>query len=202
MAWKPDILASLSRKFFDISMFNLTLSFGSGDMKVERAPSNMFEFDAIMPRTTLQEILQRRDHGAWSRHLPKRQYRIAVTMWCCLTICMGCGGPSGPQRVSVSGKIVVDNKPLAGGSISFLPAEGHRGPAANGIVMNGRYQISATEGPTAGPHVATIHLIPGKNASGTSLSTSSGKPPKTQWEVKVQVDDKGSPLDFSLKEAE
>ncbi|WP_437191712.1 hypothetical protein [Planctomicrobium sp. SH527] len=52
----------------------------------------------------------------------------------------GCGGPTAPQRASVSGEVLVDGQPLSEGVISFIPTDGVKGPTSGTKVLNGRYQ--------------------------------------------------------------
>jgi hypothetical protein len=54
----------------------------------------------------------------------------------------GCG-----SSTSVSGRVTYETKPVANGSITFLPADGH-GPAVGGSIVDGQYQVE--------------NLIPGK----------------------------------------
>jgi len=121
--------------------------------------------------------------------------RISEVLICAiiLTIAVGCGRQTGPKRISIQGKVEVMENPLMDGTITFLPTDGHQGPASNGVIENGEYQIPTAEGPTVGPHMVIISFIPGKS------EMSRGKPLRTRWEVKTEIDDKGSNQDFSLK---
>lgn len=117
---------------------------------------------------------------------------------------VGCGGSQGPKRIAVRGTVSVEALPSLDGSISFVPAGEHRGPAANGVIQGGQYQISAAEGPTVGSHLAIISLVPSKSTDpmgSGNLSTPSSvvNLARTKWEVKVEIDDKKSTHDFKLK---
>lgn len=63
-----------------------------------------------------------------------------------LASCVGCGGAAG--RVSVSGTVKLDGKPLERGMISFIPLGG--GPSAGGTIDRGSFVISGDRGPFPG----------------------------------------------------
>ena len=67
---------------------------------------------------------------------------ISILFAAALLPLAGCGSSN-----SVSGHVTYETKPVANGSISFLPADGH-GSAAGGPIVDGVYQIE--------------NLIPGK----------------------------------------
>ncbi|MGE3315253.1 MAG: hypothetical protein AB7O26_09065 [Planctomycetaceae bacterium] len=71
----------------------------------------------------------------------------------CLAI--GCGD-SGPERVSVSGKVQIDNQPLKSGRIIFIPQEPTVGPAASAHIVDGVYQISDVDGAVVGSNRVEI----------------------------------------------
>src|SRR5688500_18767818 len=62
----------------------------------------------------------------------------------------GCGAEG--QRRPIRGTVSVDQTALSRGSISFFPDRGHAGPAAGTAIINGSYQFTETNGPTAGLH--------------------------------------------------
>jgi hypothetical protein len=68
-------------------------------------------------------------------------------------------GEGRPGRRAVYGEVKVGGKPVAKGSISFYPAEGQAGPAANTAIVNGRFQFSRDDGPFAGPHHVVLSYI-------------------------------------------
>ena len=69
----------------------------------------------------------------------------------------GCGG-GGEGRVSLSGKVTVNGRPLEAqsASISLVPLEGTEGPSAGTEIVDGAYSISADEGPFPGKHSVRI----------------------------------------------
>jgi hypothetical protein len=65
----------------------------------------------------------------------------------------GCG--TGPPREPVSGKVMIDGKPLDEGEIYFAPTAG-AGPTAGGKIENGDYALPSDQGPASGPHQVLI----------------------------------------------
>jgi hypothetical protein len=68
----------------------------------------------------------------------------------------GCGGSG---RVSVSGRVTVDGKPVPEGSITFIPEKGNPGPTAGGAIRDGSYKIDARKGPMTGKHRMEVHAV-------------------------------------------
>lgn len=113
----------------------------------------------------------------------------------------GCSGETGPKRVKVAGIVERRAEPLVNGTITFLPTAGHNGPAANGTITNGKFEIPAADGPTPGPHQVLINLLPGK----MSAEFAAGQPGRkasnrTRWELKADVADEKSDFEFILEE--
>lgn len=82
---------------------------------------------------------------------------------CGLTLLSGCSGGSAEhiERAAVKGTVTYDGKPLASGSILFVPdvdAAGKplRGKAAQAIITDGTYSLTADEGPTVGNNKVQI----------------------------------------------
>lgn len=76
----------------------------------------------------------------------------------CLAVVFG-RGEGHPGRQPVYGEVKLAGNPAARGSISFYPAEGHAGPAANTGIVNGRYHFSKQDGPFAGPHHVVLSYV-------------------------------------------
>jgi hypothetical protein len=59
----------------------------------------------------------------------------------------GCGSSKFPKTVPVSGRVTFQGKPLAGGTVAFLPVNGSEGqssrPVAGEIGPDGGYQLSS-----------------------------------------------------------
>lgn len=78
----------------------------------------------------------------------------------CLTafLSAGCDSSAGPQRRPVFGTVSDKRGDPVDGTISFQPAAGHEGVAANGALVDGEFRFDTTTGPVSGPHVVLITL--------------------------------------------
>jgi len=85
---------------------------------------------------------------------------VLVGCLCILAICAAIvhvyphGSSTG--RRPLHGRVQVDGVGIARGSISFLPAEGNSGPAANASIVDGKYSFTKETGPRGGPHRVLI----------------------------------------------
>ena len=73
----------------------------------------------------------------------------------------GCGG----KRARVQGTVTLDDRPVHGGRIFFLPEGDPAGrPAVHATITNGNYLLPAAQGPELGRHRVEIvwHQKPGK----------------------------------------
>ena len=57
----------------------------------------------------------------------------------CIGLLGGCGGASGPEKVTLSGKVTYQGKPLEDGDISFRPVPGTNAPPTSTVIKNGHY---------------------------------------------------------------
>ena len=111
----------------------------------------------------------------------------------------GCRGDTPVPRVAVFGTVQRAGVPVARGSISFLPEQGLRGPAANTVIRDGRYKFTESTGPSPGPHRVLIIMTPdGKPDTNSMVGQfkAKGPPPdkrrggqagRTRWEFHVVV---------------
>lgn len=122
--------------------------------------------------------------GMW----PLRVGLIVVGLLC------GCGSEDGPKRIPVHGTVEWSAKAVPDGSISFLPAEGLKGPAANAPIIEGGYDFTSENGPSPGPHRAVIGFVPPKSELLQSAPTGRGSQgqSRTKWEFDVVIPDEGS----------
>ena len=117
--------------------------------------------------------------------------RISVSVCCVSMISIGCGGGGGNSkvvakpRVSASGKITIDGKPVAAGSISFVNHE--TGNSGSGTIVDGAYTVKAADGPN-----------PGANAVVVVAKEKAGEDDKWQWSDKVDVPAAGYTGDFAI----
>ncbi len=119
--------------------------------------------------------------------------------WACFTWgLIGCGGTAGPTRIALSGKVTQADQPVRQGSISLVPAAGHRGVAANTAITDGRYQFTREDGPGPGPYKVSIFVSFTKDELMKRRQTLPA--PQTQWDFEVKVPESGSPSeDFRLE---
>lgn len=68
----------------------------------------------------------------------------------------GCGGPTGPVRGPVAGKVTVGGAPLKSGVIRFLPTGQTNGPAAVATIKEGTYVLDGEAAPVVGTHRVEI----------------------------------------------
>jgi hypothetical protein len=112
-----------------------------------------------------------------------------------LIACAGCGEADG-GRIAFSGRVTRGDEPVPQGFVSFHPAEGHTGPAANADIKDGVYRFTASDGPLPGPHRATVTIPPlGSKAVGAAAASEPSK-----WEFDVLVAESGEfEADFHLE---
>jgi hypothetical protein len=92
------------------------------------------------------------DHKSMSAQFQRFALRLAV-FGCLLTT--GCGG--GPYTAEVTGKVMLDDKPLTKGDVIFHPTAG--GPLAYGTIgPDGRYALrtAGSQGLIPGVYAATV----------------------------------------------
>lgn len=63
---------------------------------------------------------------------------------------VGCGSSGGVARTGVSGEVTLDGKPVPFGSVQFIPVGAASGPMASAQVTDGRFELSAADGPVIG----------------------------------------------------
>jgi hypothetical protein len=88
---------------------------------------------------------------------------VALTIACCLTL--GCGDGR-PQRVPVSGQVLIDGKPLTTGGVRFTPLSGR--PSSGSIDSEGRFSLmtyEAGDGCTLGAHRISVVAVEQVNSS-------------------------------------
>jgi hypothetical protein len=93
-----------------------------------------------------------------------------------LLLVFGCGKRP-LERSEIGGQVTLDGKLLKEGSILFTPMAGTKGTVAGGRIENGRYRLSAANGPAIGWNSVTINAArkTGKKLP-QSLGSQNGKP--------------------------
>lgn len=136
-----------------------------------------------------------------------RVFKLFVLL--CLLPPLGCGG-NPLDRQAVSGKVVLDSKPLDHGSIQFCPERTQRGIFAGALIVNGKYEVPGSKGLPPGKYTVRISAaIPGSNAApkgppGMSMSKPLQEriPAQYNAESRLTVEVKsggGNAFDFALK---
>jgi hypothetical protein len=94
-------------------------------------------------------------------------------LWSLACLC-GCG-PSGPERVVVSGTVTYRGQPIEQGSIRFVPSGSTQGPASGAVIAQGKYDVSAKGGVLVGTHRVEITAVaPRKDPMGRDLAAMEG----------------------------
>ena len=86
---------------------------------------------------------------------------------------VGCGSKS--NRLPLAGRVTWQGRPLAKGSILFVPAEDHRGPKIGAAILNGDYQIDEERGAIPG-----IYRVEVRSDSGEYPHSPTDPRPKTK----------------------
>lgn len=131
--------------------------------------------------------------------LGRQVKRWPVALGCLLLALAGCGSP---HESSISGKVTIDGKPLATGTVTFHPLGG--GAAAYGLIRpDGEYAIStgAEKGLAAGEYavtvVATTPPAPGHDFGELLASAQYGTVERTP--LRATVKPGINRIDFDLK---
>lgn len=106
----------------------------------------------------------------------------------------GCGGGE-TGRVAFSGRVTRQGEPISNGFLTYRPAEGHTGPAANTDIVDGVYRFTSSDGPFPGPYLVTVSVATvGSKAAGRALTVDASR-----WEFEVLVRaDREFSADFQL----
>jgi hypothetical protein len=71
---------------------------------------------------------------------------------------LGChSGQGNWERVPLTGVVTYEGQRLSG-TLTLVPATGHKGPAASTAVQEGVFSFTTQNGPVAGPHLATLRM--------------------------------------------
>ena len=88
---------------------------------------------------------------------------------CCVS-CGGCG-PSGPEQFALSGEVTYDGQPVPMGSVGFIPEGNPTAKTVGADLKDGRYEISAYDGPVAGKYKVWIE---GERPTGRQIKADEG----------------------------
>lgn len=83
----------------------------------------------------------------------QRALAVSLVLW----LLGGCGGPGGPPRGAVEGKVTLDGGVIQSGSITFVPTGGTQGPASGAAITEGHYRLAAADGAVVGSNRVEIY---------------------------------------------
>jgi len=102
-----------------------------------------------------------------------------------------CSSPSGQKFPTVKGKVTLDGKPLAAGTITFIGTD-ERKASTVGSIKNGDYTIPAPPGPKKVEITsAVLGVAPATEPIPAKYNTAT--------ELTATTDDKGGVVNFDLK---
>jgi hypothetical protein len=76
-----------------------------------------------------------------------------------LALLLGCGHGSDLERVTISGKVTYQGKPVPEGMIAFVPIKTTKGPTASAIIKDGAYEAVAAGGVPLGTHRVEVQAF-------------------------------------------
>jgi hypothetical protein len=121
-----------------------------------------------------------------------------VTVLVCVSACRGGGGL---KRVEVRGRATYQGAPIERGLITFRPAKGSKGPAAGTAIVDGRFLISAEQGPVAGPAEVDVKIVSLDNdlvKSGEPALVRRGTGQLQSFSERVEIAEGGNDFEFSF----
>jgi hypothetical protein len=74
-----------------------------------------------------------------------------------LSLAFVAAGCSGGNRAAVRGKVTLDGQPIEQGRINFYPVEDNTGPSAGSAILNGSYDVPASNGAVVGKNRVEIN---------------------------------------------
>ena len=124
---------------------------------------------------------------------------VLLTIW--LVALPGCGSTSKVERVTVSGSVTYQGRPVPTGLIAFTPdaKKGNRGPQGIAKIVNGRYSSSdgMGKGSVTGPQRVEIRAFEGpESAPDNGDSLGMGNQLFRPYRTTVDVPAEGGTLDF------
>ena len=108
--------------------------------------------------------------------------RLVIAWFITFSAAVGCGGPSGPERAELHGKVTIDGQPVEQGSIAVIP---EKGPTAGAEIKGGSYRIPAEAGPVLGKSRVEIKAT---HKTGKQIEAGSPFPPGTMHDEVVSLE--------------
>lgn len=114
-----------------------------------------------------------------------------------LILCTACGSEEN-GRVPVKGTVTYDGAPVEWGSIALRPTRDTQGPAAGTDIVDGRFAISASEGPATGAYTARITIVEQDAPEPASPMLSKGPGNMKSLEVAIEIEADREEYEFKL----
>lgn len=117
----------------------------------------------------------------------------------------GCSGDSGPQIdfVPLKGTVLIDGQPMTGGTLSFIPAPGTKGPVSTTqINLQGEFEVKG-EGVPVGTHKVVVtcpQVVPAGSSSTGEAPPEVAKPAPCLVPAKYSQADKSDLILAAKKE--
>jgi hypothetical protein len=127
--------------------------------------------------------------------------RATLTLICLLLVLLPAGCRRGStDRLPVHGTVKTAAGEQLNASITFLPSDGQKRPAATASVKDGVYHFDRTNGPTAGPTRVIVTRLARREESFPSRGNRPVPPAQSEWRFALDLSDDGRYLqDFTLK---
>jgi hypothetical protein len=129
-------------------------------------------------------------------------YQTTVALLCAglALFAAGCRR-SGPDRVPLHGTVKTVSGDRFDASITFLPSDGKKRPAATASVRNGEYRFDRTNGPTAGPTKIIVRRFARRDEALRAIAKRKPVPQaRSEWTLAADVADDGRYVrDFTLE---
>ena len=134
-------------------------------------------------------------NSSWNRGTSIRIWVTLLLVGCIY----GCGGPDGPVRYEVFGKVTFTGKSVPAGKVMFEPdrSKGNKGPAGIAKIENGVYETLPGQGAVAGPLVVRIQGYDGVCPPGFAGSDF-GRPIFSRYDAEIELDPKRTEIDFEV----
>ena len=97
-----------------------------------------------------------------------RVFIVSAILSAATVFISGCG-PSGPERVVVSGTVTYKGQPIADGRINFMPTKKSPVPMGGAEIKNGQYRVDTKGGVPVGTHIIRIEAYGGSPAPGQAF---------------------------------
>jgi hypothetical protein len=132
---------------------------------------------------------------------PKGHRGSAAAVLVAISLFAGCRHHSGLDRLPVHGEVTAAGGEKINGMISFQPAAGRKGPAANASIKDGKYHFDRSNGPIAGPTKVIVKRILSRQEQMAMMTSKKPKPPrKGDWSRGVDIADDGQYVcDFTIE---